>query len=91
MHTHTDFVEFGLPLLTPADADFARLAQEIRNRWLPMRHFTDASPTGAAVVVNQSGKKVLSLAVVFAFTDADGHRYTNHFSGLFSAVESLIF
>jgi hypothetical protein len=81
--TYCDLAEFGLPLVTPADADFARLAEEIRNRSLPMRHLMDANPGGAAVVMNQSGKTVLSLAVVYTFTDADGQRSTNHFSGPF--------
>src|SRR5262249_52548848 len=47
--------------------------------------FMEADASGVAVVVNQSGKTVLSIAVVFKFDDADGHRSTNHFSGSFSA------
>ena len=81
----SDLADFGLPLLTPADTHFARLADEIRNRspW-PMQQLMGSDQTGVAVVVNQSGKTVLSLAVVFAFADAEGHRSTNHFSGSFA-------
>ena len=81
--TYSDLAEFGLPLVTPDDDDFARLAEEIRSRPSPMQRFMDSDLSGAAVVVNQSGKTVLSLAVVFAVVDADGHRSRNHFSGSF--------
>jgi hypothetical protein len=83
--TCSDLAEFGLPLVTPEDADFTRLADEIRNRLSPAQRFMEGDRTGVAVVVNQSGKTVLSLAVVFAFQDAEGRRSTNHFSGPFSA------
>ena len=81
--TYSDLAEFGLPLVTPADADFARLADEIRNRSLAMQHFRAGDSSDLAVVVNQSGKIVLSLAVVIAFQDTEGRRSTNHFSGPF--------
>lgn len=79
--TYTDLAEFGLPLVTPEDADFAGLVDEIRNRPSPMQRFMDGDLSGAAVVVNQSGKTALSLAVIFVIEDADGQRSRNHFSG----------
>jgi len=82
--TYSDLAEFGLPLVTPENPDFARLADEVRNQLSsPMQQFMEGDGNAIAVLVNQSGKTVLSLAVVFRFEDAEGHRSTNHFSGPF--------
>jgi hypothetical protein len=83
--TYSDLAEFGLPLVTREHPDFARLADEIRKRPSPMQRFMGSDVSGVAVVVNQSGKTVLSLGVVFKFEDAEGHGSTNHFSGSFLA------
>jgi len=82
--SYSDLAEFGLPLVTPEDPDFARLAEEIRSRPSAMQRFMEGGASGVAVVVNQSGKTVLSLAAVLSFEDAEEHRSTNHFSGPFS-------
>lgn len=58
----------------------------VRNRLSsPMQRFMEGDPRAIAVMVNQSGETVLFLAVVFRSEDAEGHRWTNHFSGPFFA------
>jgi hypothetical protein len=68
---YRDLPEFGLRFVTPRQEQFAALVEDIRSRAMgpaiPERNALDV----AAVVLNQSGKAILGMTVIWSFTDAD--------------------
>jgi hypothetical protein len=87
--TFKDLAAFGLPLVTPKDPAFLSLSEEILNRMplfrsralLPQAPIDDAS----AVLLNQSGKAIVTLTYFWKYTVAGGHVRTHQQSDLGSS------
>jgi hypothetical protein len=87
--TFKDLAAFGLLLVTPKDPAFLRLSEEILNRTplFPSRALLPQAPIddASAVLLNQSGKAVITLTYFWKYTLAGGHVRTHQRSDLGSS------
>lgn len=81
---YRDLAEFGLPFVTPEQPEFSALAQEIRDRLPAFPARISGDLDGAAVMLNNSGKIVLSLSVLVRFSSDTRYTRKNHFTSLLS-------
>jgi hypothetical protein len=85
--SYRGLAEFGLPLVTPNDPEFASLVRDIESR----PQLFDLPPVGdtdaAAVLLNQSGKAVIALAHVCRYTSVEGVTRTSRCSNLCSGMQ----
>jgi hypothetical protein len=82
-----DLAEFGLPFVTSADSAFPALLAEIQSHPQPFGPQPDSNLSAAAVLLNQSGKAIVTLSYIWKFTLADGHTRPSHWSNLGSSMQ----
>jgi hypothetical protein len=82
-----DLAEFGLPFVTSADSTFAGLLAEIRSHPQPFEPELASDPSPAVVLLNQSGKAIVTLSYIWKFTMAGGHTRTSRYSNLGSSMQ----
>jgi hypothetical protein len=80
--------EFGLPLVTPAEPDFAALVREILSLPEPFGKQPPDSLERAAVLRNQSGRAIVFLSYVWRYTTAQGHKFTSRCVNLGSSIQT---
>jgi hypothetical protein len=74
--------EFGLPLVPPAAPEFPELVRDIQARPQPFGHWPTGDLSRAAVMLNQTGRAIVTLTYFWCYTLADGEQRTNTFSNL---------
>jgi hypothetical protein len=83
---YRDLAEYGLPFVTPSDAGFDALVEDIRSR-----HRLGPPPPPqldyAAVLLNQTGKALITLAWIWKFTDSAGQTRTHSSCNLGSSIQ----
>ena len=85
--TYRDLAEFGLPLVGPESPTFSALVRDIEDR---PQFFGSWSPDDldtAAVLLNQSGQAIITLAHVWQYTNAEGRTRTSRYSNLGSSTQ----
>ena len=82
-----DLADYGLPLVTPDQPEFVDLVADILSR---PRRFGNCPPEEiptAAVLLNRSGKTIVTLSFLWRFTNGEGHTPTWRFSNLGSGTQ----
>ena len=82
-----DLAEFGLRFVTPDDPAFPGLVRDIQSRPQPFGQLPTSDLGAAAVLLNQSGKAIVTLAYVWKYMMAGGHPRTSHHSNLGSSMQ----
>lgn len=82
-----DLPEFGLPFVTPEDPKFPGLVQEIQKRPQPFGLQPTGDLSNAAVLLNLSGKAIVTLAYMWRYTMSDGRTRTSRHSNLGSSMQ----
>jgi hypothetical protein len=82
-----DLVEFGLPLIASDAPEFPGLLEDIRSRPQPFGGWPMDDLSSAAVLLNQSGKAIVTLSYIWRFTDAAGKTRTSRYSNLGSSTQ----
>lgn len=82
---YRDLVNFGLRLVAPDDSSFASLVADIRSRTLGP--WPQIAGEAAAVLLNESGKSIIALAVIWRFTDVTGNARTGRVANLGSSMQ----
>jgi hypothetical protein len=78
---------FGLPLVPPAAPEFPELVRDIQSRPQPFGNWPTGDLTSAAVMLNQTGRAIVTLTYFWRYTLADGQQRTNTFSNLGSSMQ----
>jgi hypothetical protein len=76
--SYRDLAEFGLPLVTPESATFAALVRDIEARPQPFESWPASDLDTAAVLVNQSGKAIVTVDFVWRYKTAQGQKSCGH-------------
>ncbi len=79
--------EFGLPLVTPGMPTFASLLREMESRPGPGPFRPALKTDHAAILLNQSGKAIVALDIVWHYATGDGQRRASRLSTLGSSVQ----
>jgi hypothetical protein len=87
-HTnYRDLAEFGLLLVAPETAAFAVSARDIEDRREPFEPWPTGDFGKAALLLNQSGKAVVTLTYIWRYTTGGGKTRTSRFSNLGSSAQ----
>jgi hypothetical protein len=70
--SYSDLAEFGLVLVGPEDATFSALVRDIQDRPQPFGSWPTWDLDSAAVLLNRSGKAIITLAYIWRYTTAEG-------------------
>jgi len=84
---YRDLAKFGLPLVTPEWPAFSALVRDIEGHPQPFRAWPAENLDAAAVLMNQSGKAVVTLAFIWRYTSVEGKTRTSRFSNLGSSMQ----
>ena len=79
--------EFGLHFITPDDSAFSGLVRDIQSRPQPFGPPPASDLSAAAVLLNQSGKAIVTLSYVLKYMTAGCHTSTSHYSSLCSSAQ----
>src|SRR5258708_24803791 len=79
--------EFGLLVVAPQAPVCSALVRDIQDRWQPFVSWPAGDLATAAVLLNQSGKAVVTLAYIWRYTTAQGKTRTSSFSNLGSSMQ----
>src|SRR5712692_6634503 len=82
-----DLAEFGLRFIAPDDSAYPGLVRDIQSRPQPFGPRPASDLSAAAVLLNQSGKAIVTLAYVWKYMMAGGHPRTSHHSNLGSSTQ----
>src|SRR5258707_966648 len=82
-----DLAEFGLRFVTPDDPAFPGLVRDTQSCLQPFGPLPASDLSAAAVLLNQSGKAIVTLAYVWKYMMAGGHPRTSHHSNLGSSMQ----
>lgn len=85
--TYRDLAEFGLPLVEPEAPSFSALVRDIENRPQPFGSWPTDDLRTAAVLLNQSGKAIVTLAYFWRYTTAEGKERLSRHSNLGSSMQ----
>jgi len=85
--TYRDLAEFGLPLVSPESATFPALVRDIEARPQPFASWPASDLDTAAVLLNQSGKAIVTIAYVWQYKTPEGQTRASHFSNLGSSMQ----
>jgi hypothetical protein len=85
--TYRDLAEHGVMLVTQDDPTFDAMVREIQVLPRPFGPPVPAEPNRAAVLVNDSGKAIVVVAVVWRYTTAEGTTRTSRFANLGSSLQ----
>lgn len=85
--TYRDLAEFGLPLVTPDQAEFRPLVDDIEKRPQPFASWPVDDLNNAAVLLNQSGNAILGLSYVWRRLTAVATPHTSRYSNLGSSIQ----
>lgn len=80
-----DLAEFGLPFVTPGDSVFPTFVLEIQSHQRRFGPDPDSDLSSAAVLLNQSGRAIVTLVYIWKYTMVGGHIRTNRHSNLGSS------
>ena len=86
---YRDLAAFGLPLVTPAQPEFASLVHDIESRPGPVGSWPFDDLSNAAVLLNQTGNAILDISYVWKYTSARGRAHSTHCSNLGSSSIQL--
>lgn len=86
MATYRDLAEFGLPLVTPAQPEFASLVHDVESRPEPFGSWPIEELSNAAVLLNESNNAVLGISCLWRYTTATG-AFTSRFLNLGSSTQ----
>lgn len=86
---YRDLAAFGLPLVTPAQPEFASLVHDIQSRPGPFGSWPIDDLSNAAVLLNETGSAILSISYSWRYTTARGGAHTSHCSDLGSSSIQL--
>jgi hypothetical protein len=87
---YLDLPEFGIRFVPFEDHRFPTLLKEILEPLQPMPAPDIRDLRNAAVLLNQSGKAIVVLAIVWRYKDVDGHIRTSRLSNLGSSTQMEI-
>ena len=82
---YRDLAAFGLPLVTPAQPEFASLLHDIESRPGPVGSWPIDDLSNAAVLLNQTGNAILDISYLWKYTSARGRAHSTHCSNLGSS------
>jgi hypothetical protein len=85
--TYRGLAEFGLPLVPPGSPTFSSFVRDIENRPQPFGSWDTEDLETSAVLLNQSGKAIVTLAFIWRYTTAHGKTRTSHFCDLGSSMQ----
>ena len=86
---YRDLAAFGLPLVTPAQPEFASLVHDIESRPGPFGSWPIDDLSNAAVLLNQTGNAILDISYLWKYTSARGQAHSTHYSNLGSSSIQL--
>ena len=86
---YRDLAAFGLPLVTPAQPEFASLVDDIQSRPGPFGSWPIDDLSNAAVLLNETGSAILSISYSWRYTTARGGAHSSHCSNLGSSSIQL--
>ena len=84
---YRDLAEFDLPLVGPDAPTFGSLVRDIEDRPQPFASWPTGDLDTAAVLLNQSGKAIITLVYIWRYTTAEGETRISHHSNLGSSVQ----
>jgi hypothetical protein len=79
--------EHGLPLVPPEAPEFPELVRDIQSRPQPFGNWPTGDLTSAAVLLNQTGRAIVTLTYFWRYTLANRQKRTNTFSNLGSSMQ----
>lgn len=82
---YRDLPEFGLPLLTPGDPMYDWYATDIEGRSRFFEPRPSGEPGAQGVLLNQSGKAIVTLACIWQYSTNEGNSWKSRFSNLGSS------
>jgi hypothetical protein len=84
---YRDLASFGLPLVTPAQPEFASLARDVESRPQPFGSWPIGDVANAAVLLNETGKAIVAISYWWSYTDERGGARRSHYSNLASSMQ----
>src|SRR6266849_3639112 len=86
--TYRDLAEFGLLLVGRESAMFSTLVRDIEDRPQPFGSWPTSNLDTAAVLLNQTGKAIITLAYIWRYTTTEGKTRTSRYSNLGSGMQT---
>ena len=84
---YRDLASFGLPLVTPAQPEFASLARDVESRPEPFGSWPIGDLANAAVLLNETGQAIVAISYSWSYTGETGGARRSHYSNLGSSMQ----